>query len=311
MRVSYFSSDTHPFDRAIYPGVGPEFARPLGWPTEKLSRLADCNYDIAVIDNRLDAADVTFLRSFLERPSAQRRPIFFRVSDIEMPNSKSPNVKFIFDQRDLPGVHYALTYDPEGPMLDFVQSLRRSSAVHLPFAYDRTRELDADLTGRRRQLFFSGSQDRQLYPARYRLHQRRKWNPLLRCAVFELRHPGYPEFGPLRHALVRERFIAFAAGFTHFFLCGSRYDVELMKYVECAYARAVPWGTPAGSIKAATGRYFRCWSQTTAELLTDLRAPLSELQERADGYRAAMRQLRDPIRLVAEFEEQVSRRHLL
>ena len=31
LRIVYFHSDTHPYERAIYPGVGPAFARPIGW----------------------------------------------------------------------------------------------------------------------------------------------------------------------------------------------------------------------------------------------------------------------------------------
>jgi hypothetical protein len=307
LRIIYFYSDTHPYEKAIYPGVGPAFARPLGWEVRPISGLDAGDFDIGVVDNRLEQADVARLRRYLEHPARGRPPIFFRISDPDMPDAANPNVRFIFDCADLPGVHYATTYDPEGPFLAFTTRLKISGIARLPFAYDSAREIDAPLRGRSRRLFLSGANWRGLYPVRYALRRRRRWSPLLRYLVHDLEHPGYPEQGkPPRHDITHDRFVALAARFTRFFLCGTRFNVELMKYVECAYAGSVPVGVPANSLSAAAKRCFRPHTARSLDLMSDLREPISELESRAAAYRDAMRELRSPPRIVGEFIAQAS-----
>ena len=307
LRVIYFHSDTHPYDKAIYPGVGPAFARPLGWEARPISGMDGGDFDTGVVDNRLEQADVARLRRYLEYPAKCRRPIFFRISDPDMPDTANPNVRFIFDCADLPGVHYATTYDPEGPFLAFTRRLKASGVARLPFAYDSSREIDAPLRGRSRRLFLSGANSRELYPVRYALRRRRRWSPLLRHLIHDLEHPGYPEQGkPQRHDITHDRFVALAARFTHFLLCGTRFNVELMKYVECAYAGSVPVGVPANSLSAAAKRCFRPYTVRSRDLVSDLREPILGLEERAAAYRDAMRELRSPSRIVGEFVAQAS-----
>lgn len=302
MRIVYFCSDTHPYEKAIYPGVGPAFARPLGWETRPISALDNGNFDVGVVDNRLEDGDVTRLRRYLALPSKGRSAIFFRVSDPDMPDSPDPNIRFIFDCADVPGVHYATTYDPAGSFLAFAGRLKVSGIVRLPFAYDSSREIDAPFPGRSRGLFLSGGNSRALYPVRHALRRKRRWSPLLRYLVHDLRHPGYPEHGkPPRHDITHHRFVAHAARFTHFFLCGSRFNVELMKYVECAYAGCVPLGDPANSLSAAAKRCFRLYTARTFGLISDICQPMDELSKRAAAYRAAMRELRSPAKIVDDF----------
>ncbi|MDG4892091.1 hypothetical protein P9272_00575 [Mesorhizobium sp. WSM4976] len=307
LRVIYFHSDTHPYDKAIYPGVGPAFARPLGWEARPISGMDGGDFDTGVVDNRLEQADVARLRRYLEYPAKCRRPIFFRISDPDMPDTLNPSVRFIFDCADLPGVHYATTYDPEGPFLAFTRRLKASGVARLPFAYDSSREIDAPLRGRSRRLFLSGANSRELYPVRYALRRRRRWSPLLRHLIHDLEHPGYPEQGkPQRHDITHDRFVALAARFTHFLLCGTRFNVELMKYVECAYAGSVPVGVPANSLSAAAKRCFRPYTVRSRDLVSDLREPILGLEKRAAAYRDAMRELRSPSRIVGEFVAQAS-----
>lgn len=305
LRIIYFYSDTHAYEKAIYPGVGPAFARPLGWEVRPISALDGGDFDLGVVDNRLEEADVARLERHLALPARSRPAIFFRISDPDMPDSANPNVRFIFDCADLPGVHYATTYDPEGPFLVFTRRLNASGIARLPYAYDSSREVGAPLLGRSRRLFLSGNNSRELYPIRYALRRRRRWSPLLRYLIHDLKHPGYPGQGkPQRHDITHDRFVALAARFTHFFLCGARFNVELMKYVECAYAGSVPVGVPANSLSAAAKRCFRPHTTRLRDLISDLREPISGLEGRAAAYREAMRELRSPARIVSEFAAQ-------
>jgi len=307
LRIVYFHSDTHPYEKAIYPGVGPAFARPLGWETRPISGLDDGNFDAGIVDNRLEDGDVARLRRYLALAATGRPAIFFRVSDPDMPDSSNPNTKFIFDCADIAGVHYATTYDPEGPFLAFTRRLKASRIVPLPYAYDSSREVDLPISGRSRRLFLSGNSSRGLYPLRHALRRNRRWSPLLRYLVHDLKHPGYPEHGrPPRHDITHDRFVALAARFTHFFLCGSRFNVELMKYVECAYAGSVPVGLPANSLSIAAKSCFRPCTARAFDLISDVCQPIDKLTERAGAYRAAMRELRSPARIVDDFIAQAN-----
>jgi hypothetical protein len=78
MRIVYFHSDTHPHDKAIYPGVGPDFAKPLAWESRPISQIGQGNFDLAVVDNRLEAGDVECLKRHLALPSNRRSALFFR-----------------------------------------------------------------------------------------------------------------------------------------------------------------------------------------------------------------------------------------
>ena len=299
MEIVYFHSDSHDYASAIYPGVGPAFAKPLGWRTVPISQLAQVPHDVAVIDQRLEADDVTALRTHLAKPHA---PLFFRVSDSDMPTEQEPNVRFIFACADLDGVHYAPTYGLAGPLLAFSKTLKRSRLAHLPYSYDAAREVDVPMSERLRLLFISGASHASLYPRRAQLRRRLRWNPLLWGHVHDLAHPGYPDGGrPLRHGIVRDRFVLHAAQFTHFFVEGSRHESEFMKFLECAYAGSVPVGVPAATMSAEAAACFRPWQPTARGIKADLQAPEAELMERAAAYRTAMKALRDPQRVTADF----------
>ncbi len=307
MEITYFVSGSHPYEEAIYFGVGPSFGAAFGWRVEPVERLTACACDIGVLDNRLEPEDVNIIEAFLARPAERRIPIFFRISDPDMVLSANPCVKYIFSCADRPGVHFATTYDPEGPFRDFVQKLAISRVVHLPYPYERRREVDCGLEARRRRIFLAGANDPKLYPLRQKLRRQRGRNPLLRAIITDLPHPGYPDKGAaLKHAIVRERFVDYAARFTHFFLCPTVYESELAKYAECAYAGSVPVGLPPKSLKPHLGDCFLLWRGGAIELARVLLSNLDEMRARAATYRAIMRRLRDPAVLSQNFIEQVA-----
>lgn len=306
MRITYFISSSFPYDTVIYPGVGPRFAAALGLPSEPIGAIGQANCDAGIIDGRLTAEDLQQLDAFLAGWSPGKFPIFFRISDPLMPTYQGEADRYIMRQKDVPGVHYVSLYDPAGPLLEFTRSLARSKVVRLPFPYDAGRKVERDFASRRRRILLSGARSRDLYPLRHAMHRRRRWNPLVRLAVSELRHPGYPESAQrLRHNLLHERYVEHAAGFTHFFLGPSRFRVELMKFVECAYAGCVPIGVPANSLKEHVRHCFWNTSGKTRELWKALRVDRQEMFEMASEYRRTMQRLRDPAKLLTELEAQL------
>ena len=306
MKIVYFVSSKYPYETAIYPGVGPRYARMFGWPIGTFEQMAETDCDIGVIDNRTLPGDHPLIEAFLAQ-STRRFPIFFKLSDPDMPTYTHATARYAFEKKDAAGVHYLSIYDLEGPLREFAQTLKRSRILHLPFPYDRTREIDMRFDGRRRRVFLSGAYGRELYPLRSLLRRQRRKNPLLRLAVSNLPHPGYPESGkPRRHEITFERFIGHAAQFTHFFLCSSRYRVELMKFSECAYAGCVPIGEASNSLRNEVGDCFVTYSGRAFQLLKEVTGDRDAMLKRATEYRRIMRVLRDPARLIAKFEKEIA-----
>ena len=304
MRVTYFIASNFDYSQVIYPGVGAPFARALGWPVEPISQLGRGDFDIAVIDPRVQREDVPYLSIYLDKPLAKRRPVFFKITDPDTPLSRRFAQRFVFDQANRPGVHYASAYDPAGPLVPFVQSLTSSRVAPLPFVYDQSREVDRPMQSRRRKVLMSGAVSRRVYPLRHRLIWSRRLHPLAFLSVDRLKHPRYPDIGQRqRHAVTHDRFISKAAGYTHLFMCPSVYSVELMKYVECAYAGCVPIGLPPNSLARVVKDSFVTWERGAGDLWKSVRIDSLEASERASAYRTSMRALRDPARVVAEFED--------
>ena len=306
MKIVYFVSSKYPYDTVIYPGVGPHYARMFGWPVATFEQMADTDCDAGVIDNRTLPADHAFIDGFLAR-STRRFPLFFKLSDPDMPTYAHETARYVFDKKDAAGVHYISIYDLEGPLREFARTLKRSRVLHLRFPYDRSREIGTPFEHRRRRVLLSGAYGRELYPLRSLLRRQRRTNPLLRLAVSNLAHPGYPESGqPRRHDITFARFIEHAARFTHFFLCPSRYRVELMKFSECAYAGCVPIGEAPNSLRDEVGDCFVTYSGHALQLVKELTQDRDAMLARATEYRRIMRVLRDPVRLVARFEEEIA-----
>ncbi len=305
MRKIFFVSSRFPFHLVIYPGSGPEFAAAYDWPVQPLDTIASADCDMAVVENRLDVEDIAPLEVFLNAKS-RRFPVFFKLSDPTMPRSRNPGVRYILGKADAPGVHYLSVYRPAGPLADFVSTLRRSRVAIAPFAYEPSREVAVAFAERRRRIFLSGARSRRLYPLRESLNRRVAWNPLVRRLVDRLPHPGYPDVGERkRHDVVRDRYVQRAARSTHFFLDPSRYGVELMKYLECAYAGSVPFGAPALSLRSLSGADFAESQCRTRDMRMAIGMPLDEMDAIASTYRAAMGAARDPRRLDAHLDDQV------
>jgi hypothetical protein len=304
----FFVSGTYPFDLGIYPGVGPEFGAAYGWKVRTIAEMAASHCDVGIVENRLDTADLEHLERFLSRWPNPPFPVFFKISDPEMPLSRHPGVRYILGKRDSPGIHYVSVYEPAGPIREFCDAMRLSRVVHAPYPYDTRRELDRALGGRSRRIFLSGARHHRLYPLRESMFRRRLFNPITRYTTRRLPHPGYPRVGvQLRHRIIRESYVEYAARYTHFFLDPSRYGVELMKYTECAYAGCVPIGAMSFSLAPVVATCFVACQGRARELWRAVRMPVDEIIAMARAYRLSMRVARDPVRLNADVDEQIER----
>ncbi len=114
-------------------GSGRALGAAYNWRVEPLSNLTSCRCDVGIIDNRLEADDVRSIEMFLSRVPERQFPVFFRISDPDMPLSRKSKRPNLFSPAAIgPGVHFATTYTPEGPFKAYVESLKRSRIVSLP-----------------------------------------------------------------------------------------------------------------------------------------------------------------------------------
>lgn len=306
MRKVFFVSRLFPFHLVIYPGSGAGFGRAYGWPVEPIDRIASVDFDVAIVENRLLEGDIATLEAFLTGAS-RKRAVFFKMSDPEMPRSRDPGVRYILGKADERDVHYLSVYEPAGPLAAFFAGLRRSRVVAAPFPYETEREVDVPIVGRACRVFLSGARHRRIYPLRESLYRRVAWNPLARRLVDRLPHPGYPDTGkPARHDIIRERYVARASESTHFFLDPSRYRLELMKYLECAYAGSVPFGVPASALPRPASENFVVSGCRTVDLQRAVTMPVDEMEIIAKAYRGAMRTSRNAQALDAALDEQIN-----
>lgn len=307
MKKIFFVSGTYPFHLGIYPGAGPEFGEAYGWEVRTIDEMAAVRCDVGIVENRLDAPDLGHLERFLSMRPGPPFPLLFKISDPEMPRSRNPGVRYILRKHDAPGVHYLSVYEPAGPVRDFFASLTASRVVHAPYPYDARRELHLALRGRSRRVFLSGARHSRLYPLRESMFRRMTFNPIARYTMTRLAHPGYPRVGARpKHRIIRGSFVEYAARYTHFFLDPSRYGVELMKYTECAYAGSVPIGAMPRSLVPLVATCFVESEGRARELWRAVRTPMDRMEAVASAYRLAMRVARDPARLDAGVDEQIS-----
>jgi hypothetical protein len=301
----FFASRRFPFHLVIYPGSGPGFGRAYGWPVEAIDEIGTADFDVAIVENRLMEEDIAAIEAYLAG-SKQKKPVCFKMSDPEMPRSRDPGVRYILGKADEPNVHYLSVYDPAGPLADFFAGLRRSRILRAPFPYEPDREIRVPIAERSRRVFLSGARHRRVYPLREGLYRRVAWNPWARRLVDRLAHPGYPDTGrQARHDVVRERYVERAAASTHFFLDPSRYRVELMKYLECAYAGSVAIGMPASSLPQAAVENFVISECRTDDLRRAVGMPVDEMEAIAAAYRNAMRISRAACALDAALDGQI------
>lgn len=308
MRIVYFTASQFDYGKVIYPGVGARFGNALGWEVASVAQLAGTEFDTAVVDPRVQPEDIPYLEDYLSRPAARRAPLFFKITDPETPLSKNPAQRYTFEQADRAGVHYATAYEPAGPLQEFFEGLSVSIVAPLPFPYDTQREIDIPMDGRKRKVLLTGEQWRRIYPLRHKALMTWKWNPLGRLAMDVLRHPGYPDAGTKpTHNITHDRFVAKLGEYKLALMCPSVFGVELMKYVECAYAGCVPIGEAPRSISEEVCDSIVNWKGGGAALLKAASMDDAEASQRAMAYRSAMKRLREPGRVTAAFKEVASR----
>lgn len=298
------------YEKLIVPDCGPAFSQGLGIETVKISEADWTSSRVWILDNRLSQAE---WHEVLPAISENRQTKFLvRIIDPYWESAeKTSQLHFAFRCASLPNVGYLSPYQPEevvGFLADAARS--RNSFFVSPYPYERKHELDLDRASirRRRGMALAGIPNQSIYPYRFFMDHKRKFDFRLWLKVSTLRHPGYPDLGmPLLHRKVGKSFIEWLAEYESCFLCPGRCHLEFLKYRECAYAGSCPVGAVPRTMSKELASLIvpLDWQDYRAKRDHWLRMSQEELKVRALAYREAMRKERDPDLLRTELLKQL------
>lgn len=239
MTIQYILSAEIEYDKLICADAGPAYAANMGWSWDTINNIEEYNVDVLIIDNRLSPSECESCAAYID----VNRGVFFGlcVTDPGEYNYYHWYYNFLAATAKYPNTFVIAKYHATG-LLSIIQSAYGSHRyIALGYPYDEKKEINR--AARKRKLIFTGAVS-DVYPERRHFLKRFKCSPLF-FLIDVLGHPGYADIGQQRkHNFVGDDFIRLLSGYMFMYVSGSRYRVELLKYNECAYAGALPVGTP-------------------------------------------------------------------
>jgi hypothetical protein len=137
---------------------------------------------------------------------------------------------------------------------DYVQSLLKQKHGHdkvftIPYAYNIENERKISFEKRKKMIVVSGSLASASYPLRWYFHMSTYHKIWAYRKVKYLKHPGYSDIGQKQHhQIIGERYLNYLAEFRFMLVTPSKFDYELLKFRECAYAGCCLVGEIPGAI---------------------------------------------------------------
>lgn len=304
-KIVYLISEELDYGLLICDDAGPGYARSMNWFHDGFANLA--NYldeeHVIITDPRLSETEYRQLyEAVRQHPSVQfiavvTDPCFEECID-------KPLYKFLFRTTTLPNIVYLSQYHPT-EIVAFLRNIKGSDAMlTLPYPYQKEKESQRPFTGRKNKILFSGSLARLMYPDRFRFYRKYR-RSFWRLKVDTLFHPGYPGKGQkFSHSYVGKSYIERLSEYRFMYLDGSRCNLELMKYSECAYAGCVPVGRAPETFHPELRKLVLPIDnrRMTRSLLNIFSMPENELAEIARAYRAEFERTRNLSVLTKNFE---------
>jgi len=273
------------------PGYGSTMALPTG-DVGQLEHHADAGR-MVILCNRLTADEWRHVIDVKRR--RPELPIVAKIVDPYYP--KRSVFGFLAELAGMEHTAFLSVYEPREAVRDFLEELDPAGRrwLVLPYPYLPNREVEHSWASRRNQVILTGAMSADVYPLRTALRDRRRTSIALRRKVALLPHPGYPDIGQRRkHGIVGRAFVEELARFRHMFLCPTRAGVELLKYIECAYAGCVPVGIPPASFDRSLTELFVITDpeRMDASVAEAVDLSVGEAEARAAAYRRAIRAAR-------------------
>lgn len=238
----YILSETIDYNKLICDDAGPGYARSMEWASVSLKDLknVDSKY-IYIIDNRVSENETLALsKIFTNNPLAK---FIIKIVDPFLENFDHFYYLWAFKMVTLDNVNLLSVYECK-ELTSFISKVSGKSIIYAPYPYDQAKEISLNnLNKRSNKIIISGSVNGQFYPFRSSIWLKSR-RSLSRFLFSILKHPGYAEIHnqDFSHNYVRDNFIKYLSNYKHMLLCGSRCEIELLKFHECAYAGCLPVG---------------------------------------------------------------------
>ena len=290
----YVTSASHNYNGYIPEDAGPIWSDLIGIPHSELSNTKFIDENIYIVDPLLSSKEVISLSQVIRNTSA----IFaLRVIDPYWPPYDTNAVRalaFEFAQNKRVGV--ISPYQPT-EINQYIYMALGPKRYHIsPYPYDIRKEIDFELDSpRMNKIAITGANEKNIYPLRFFARYKRLTNLRWRAFTTDLRPMGYRIMVNPRQ-ISGSNYIDYLARHSMMFLCPSRSNVEFLKYRECAYAGCMPVGLAPNTLPSeAMNAFFTITPQCfSAKLALLARMDISEVRDRAQVYRKAMRAHRMP-----------------
>jgi hypothetical protein len=296
MKVHYVLSGEFDYVTMICDDAGPLYAERQGFSPLTLSDAHSVADAVHVFDNRLTAGEFATLHRHVEL--FPQKVVFLKIVDPDLAAITQPYYQELLALSKYPNVEFVGPYHAIG----FIDLLRRVAGREnyfwLPYCYDNKREVTLNSAQpRSRRLFLSGTANPTAYPQRWSLYKAQRRSYWGWRHVAYLPHPGYADIGmPLHHRCVGESFIAAASRHVAMWVDGSSLQLELLKYVECAYAGCAPFGEPPATLPlSGTAEIWPVQiGREQADVCTGLGRAAHLITASAVRYRQAIKETRNP-----------------
>ena len=293
-RVIYVCSSELDHGKLICDDAGPGYAESmnLNWATAKTVFEGPVPADaVLILCNRLSPSELT---NIVEIKTS--RPDMRLIAKIVDPWASAFGMRVQLGQlAGLPNTAFLSVYEPKEAAREFLDEVDPIRWRVVPYPYLPWREVTRPLGGRDRKAVLTGSMDAAVYPLRTALRDLRARDRLVRTRLDVLKHPGYADLGARHsHRRIGSAFIDYLSGYQLMFLCGTRAHIELMKYLECAYAGCAPFGRAPTSFTQEQADLVLSVSPDTIrdDVLQVFDTDVADLESRADRYRKVMRETR-------------------
>jgi len=241
----YLLSNHYNYAKMICDDAGPGYAVSRNWNTAQINSNLPSD-KILVVDNRISSSDFTILDEII---NLNNHTILFRIGDGMKETIDNENIQYLLSIKPNKNIFFYSTYSE-----DFIQTILKqkhgfNKVFSLPYPYDAKNEKEINLGTRKHKIIVSGSLAAASYPLRWYFHSNTYHKIWALRKVKYLKHPGYPDIGQmLQHPTIRTDYINYLTQFKFMLVTPSKFDYELLKFRECAYAGCCLVGDLASSI---------------------------------------------------------------
>jgi hypothetical protein len=246
-KTLYLLSNHFDYSKMICNDNGPGYAKSMKWEYESI-RTSLPQDTILVFDNRLSFKDLPGINEVIRLNSYK---LVFKVVDGMEEAMEMENNKLLASINPGSQIYFYSPYQ-DSYLMEFLRKKHGEDKVFtLPYPYDKGFEVTVDLADRKNQVAITGALNANAYPLRWYFHTSTyhklwAWNK-----VRYLKHPGYIDIGfKQKHNIVGKKYLDFLAHHVFMLVTTNKFDYELLKYKECAYAGCVLVGDIPTSLKS-------------------------------------------------------------